>query len=104
MGIWRLSDQEIAARQRTWFRWERATITQWCQAADVVNVEELDSNEHARFAIDSVIRELARDALSKVTQRRIEKVARGTSNDLPAFSAVEWMITLSPRRSGAKNA
>jgi hypothetical protein len=104
IGIWRLNDQEIAARQSTWYLLgARNKLRNGARQADVVDIDQLDIDQQTRFATDSIIRELARDALSKATHRRIEKVARGTSNDLPAFNAVEWMITLSPRRSG-KNA
>ncbi|HSR77586.1 MAG TPA: hypothetical protein VLN57_13455 [Xanthobacteraceae bacterium] len=103
IGIFRLNDPEIAARQTTWYLLgARNKLRSGAKQADVVEIELLDIGQQAKFATDSIIRELARDALGKATQRRIEKVARGTSNDLPTFSAVEWMITLSPRRS--KNA
>jgi hypothetical protein len=103
VGIYRLSDPEIAARQSSWYLLgARNKLRNGAKQADVVEIELLDIAQQAKFATDSIIRELARDALSKTTQRRIEKVARGTSNDLPAFNAIEWMITLSPRRS--KNA
>jgi hypothetical protein len=100
VGVWRLTDPEIAARQRTWYLLgARNKLRNGAKQADVVEIELLDIDQQGRFATDSILRELARDALSKTTQRRIEKVARGTSNDLPAFNAIEWMITLSPRRS-----
>jgi hypothetical protein len=103
IGLWRLNDQEIAARQNNWYLLgARNKLRNGAKQADVVEIELLDIAQQAKFATDSIIRELARDALSKPTQRRIEKVARGTSNDLPSFNAVEWMISLSPRRS--KNA
>lgn len=103
IGVYRLNDAEIAARQSSWYiLGARNKLRAGAQQADVVELEELDLTQQAKFATDSIIREVARDALSKATQRRIEKVARGTSNDLPSFNAVEWMISLSPRRS--KNA
>ena len=74
-------------------------LSEGAKQADVVDLDQLTLTEQARFATDAIIRELARDALSKATERRIEKVARGTSNDLPSFNAIEWMITLSPRRN-----
>lgn len=100
IGLWRLTDPEIADRQRSWYLLgARNKLKAGAHQADVVEIEELDITQQARFATDSIIRELAREALSKATQRRIERVSRGTSNDLPAFSAVEWMISLSPRRA-----
>jgi hypothetical protein len=103
IGLYRLTDPEIAGRQTAWFlTGARKKLANGSRQADVVDLEELNIDQQARFATDSIIRELARDALSKATSRRVEKVARGNSNDLPTFSAVEWMISLSPRRS--KNA
>lgn len=102
IGIFRLTDAEIAARQGTWYLLgARNKLKAGAAQADVVEIEELDIGQQAKFATHSIIREIAREALSKATQRRIEKAARGTSNDLPTFSAVEWMISLSPKR--AKN-
>jgi hypothetical protein len=100
IGIHRLDDAEIAMRQRDWYLFgARNKLRDGAKQADVVDLERLNLTEQARFATDAIIRELARDALSKATERRIEKVARGTSNDLPSFNAIEWMITLSPRRN-----
>ena len=77
---------------------ERGRVAGRCS----VHLDHLNVDEQSRFAVSSIIREVAREALSKAVHRRVEKVARGTSNDLPSFNAVEWMISLSPRRS--KNA
>jgi hypothetical protein len=96
----RLNDPEIAARQATWWLLgARNKLSNGAKQADVVEIEALTIDQQARFATDSIVRELARDALSKATTRRIQKVARGSSNDLPSFNAVEWMISLSPKRS-----
>lgn len=103
VGVVRLNDPEIADRQRNWYLLGATNkLRNGARQADVVDLDLLDIRQQAKFAVSSIIRELARDALSKATTRRIEKVARGTSNDLPSFNAVEWMITLSPRRN--KNA
>lgn len=100
LGIIRLTDPEIADRQRSWYLpGARNKLRNGAKQADVVELGRLNLDQQARFATDSIVREIARDALSKSTQARIEKVARGTSNDLPSFNAVEWMINLSPRRS-----
>lgn len=100
VGLLRLNDAQIADRQHTWYLpGARSKLRNGAAQAEVVNVQELDIAQQARFATDSIIRELARDALSKAVQRRVEKVARGTSNDLPSFNAVEWMISLSGRRT-----
>jgi len=42
---------------------------------------------------------LASQSLSRATRNKLAKVARGTSNDLPSFNALEWMIPLTrPRK------
>jgi hypothetical protein len=98
--LYRLNDGEIVDRQRDWFLFgARNKLAAGARQADTVELAELDIQKQARFATDSIIREIARDAMARTTQRRIEKVARGTSQDLPSFSAVEWMISLSPRRA-----
>lgn len=100
VGLQRLSDPEISARQSSWYiLGANNKLKAGARQADVVEVERLDITEQARFATNSIVRELAREALSRSTRRRVETVARGTSNDLPSFNAIEWMITLSPRRS-----
>jgi hypothetical protein len=101
VGVYRLHDPEIAERQRAWFLFgARNKLAAGARQADLVDLGQLDIAQQARFATDSIIREIAREALARATQRRIEKVARGTSNDLPQFNAIEWMISLSPRRAG----
>ena len=103
VGVFRLTDAEIAQRQGSWYLLgARNKLKAGAAQADVVEIDELTIDQQARFATHSIIREIAREALSKATERRIEKTARGTSNDLPSFSAIEWMISLSQRR--AKNA
>lgn len=98
--VYRLKDPEIVERQRMWFlAGARNKLAAGARQADVVELEQLDLSQQARFATGSIIREIAREALARATLRKVEKVARGTSNDLPAFNAVEWMISLSPRRA-----
>ena len=102
LGLARLADPEIAERQRTWFlAGARNKLTASAKQADTVEIERLDMTQQARFATSSIVREIARNALDRATQRKVDKIARGSSNDLPTFSAVEWMISLSPRRSAA---
>ena len=101
--LYRLNDPEIADRQRSWFLFgAKNKLTAGARQADVVELEQLNLSQQARFATDSIVREIARDSLTRAMQRKIEKIARGTSNDLPSFSAVEWMISLSPKRSPPK--
>jgi hypothetical protein len=101
VGIRRLNDVEIAERLPTWWlNGARSKLSRGGSQADVVDLRQLDIDQQTRFSVDCIQRELAGDALSKATRRKMEKVARGTSNDLPAFTAVEWAISLSPK--GAK--
>jgi hypothetical protein len=98
VGIKRLTDVEIAERLPTWWlKGARSKLKRGSAQADAVELQALDVNQQARFAVDSIQAELAHSALSKATRRRMEKVARGTSNDLPSFTAVEWAINLAPR-------
>jgi hypothetical protein len=98
VGIKRLNDVEIAERLPTWWlNGARSKLSRGGTQADVVDVHALDIDQQARFGVDSIQRELAFEALSKATRKKMERVARGTSNDLPAFTAVEWAISLSPR-------
>lgn len=100
VGVWRLTDPEIAERQRNWFiPGARNKLTAGSRQSKVVELDQLDIDQQARFATDNVIREIGREALSRAMQRRVEKVARGSSNDLPAFNILEWAISLSPRPS-----
>jgi hypothetical protein len=75
----------------------RRKIVRGSREADVVDTKLLDIAVQARFATDCIQRELVEQSLSRATRNRLEKVARGTGNDLPAFNAVEWAITLSPK-------
>lgn len=99
VGLKRLDDAEIAERLPAWWlKGARGKLRRGGNETDVVDIQSLDINQQSRFAVHSIQAELAREALSKATQRKMEKVSRGTSNDLPAFTAVEWGITLSPRK------
>jgi hypothetical protein len=98
VGIRRLNDAEIAERlPGFWLNGARSKLSRGGKQADVVDLYKLDIDQQARFSVDSIQRELALDALSKATRRKMERVARGTSNDLPSFTAVEWAISLSPK-------
>lgn len=102
IGVARLNDAEIADRHRNWFlSGAKNRLSAGARQADVVELEQLDLTQQARFATDSIIREIASESLARATRRKIERVSRGSGNDLPSFNAVEWMISLSPRRSAA---
>jgi len=99
-GIKRLNDAEIAERLPGWFlNGARRKLHRGGKQADVVELGQLNIDQQSRFAVDSIQRQLASEALSRSTRRRMERAARGTSNDLPSFTAVEWAISLSPRRA-----
>ena len=98
IGLKRLNDAEIAERLPAWWlNGARNKLKRGGAQTDVVEIHELDIDQQARFAVDSIQAELAREALSKATRRKMEKVSRGTSNDLPAFTAVEWAISLTKK-------
>jgi hypothetical protein len=99
-GIRRLNDVEIAERlPKWWLRGAQSKLRRGSKQADVVDLKQLDITEQSKFAVCCIQQELAASSLSKATARRLEKTARGTSNDLPAFTAVEWAISLSRRDS-----
>jgi hypothetical protein len=95
VGVVRLNDTQTAERQHKWWlaglrrRTRRAEVE-----AEVVNTKELDHDTGQRFAASCIQRQLVADSLSRTTTRII--ASRGTSNDLPAFNAVEWAVRLSP--------
>jgi len=98
IGLKRLNDLEIAERlPQWWLNGARNKLNRGGSQAEIVEMRELDIDQQTRFSVDSIQRELALDALSKATRKKMEKVARGTSNDLPAFTAVEWAISLTAK-------
>jgi hypothetical protein len=98
VGLRRLTDPEIAERLPDWWlNGARRKLSRGGKQADVVELGRLDIDQASRFAVNCIQRELAFEALSKATRRKLEKVARGSSNDLPSFTAVEWAISLSPK-------
>jgi alkylated DNA nucleotide flippase Atl1 len=101
IGVQRFNDTEIAERQRGfWLNGARNKLARGGDEAEVVDLNELDIDERVRFSVAGVQREIAKDALSKSSRRKIENVARGNSNDLPSFNIVEWAINLSqPRKT-----
>jgi hypothetical protein len=100
IGLRRLTDVEIAERLPAfWLHGARNKLKRGGAQADVVELAQLDIDGQARFGVASIQRELAMESLSKATARKMDKVSRGTSNDLPAFTAIEWAISLSPRRA-----
>jgi len=100
IGLRRLTDPEIAERQHSrYLKGANNRLGAGRKQAEVVELDALNLDEQARFSTDSIVREAALWTLSRRGVRAIEKVSRGSSNDLPAFNAVEWMISLSPRRS-----
>lgn len=100
VGLRRLNDLEMAERlQPYWMRGARNKLKRAGREIEVVDTSNLNIDQLAKFGVDCMQRELAYSSLSKATARRMERVARGNSNDLPAFNIVEWAINLSPRRA-----
>jgi hypothetical protein len=100
IGLRRLNDVEIAERlQPWWMRGARNKLKRAGREIEVVDTEKLNIDQLAKFGVDCMQRELAFTSLSKATARRMERIARGNSNDLPSFNIVEWAINLSPRRA-----
>jgi hypothetical protein len=98
VGLRRLTDVEIAERLPSWWlTGARRKLTRGGKQADVVEPRALDIDQLARFSVDCIQRELAFDALSKAMRNKMERVARGTSNDLPSFNILEWAISLSAK-------
>lgn len=101
VGVYRLNDVEIADRlPRWWLKGARNKLNRGRDQSTVADRDKLDLDRKARLAVHSIQVELALQSLSKASARRLEKVARGSSNDLPAFNAVEWAITLMPVKPG----
>jgi hypothetical protein len=99
VGIKRLTDAEIAERlPQWWLTGARNKLRKGGYEADAVQTPALSLDQLARFSVDCIQRHLAFDALSRTTRNRLEQVARGSSNDLPAFNALEWALALRPRR------
>jgi hypothetical protein len=102
VGLRRLTDAEIADRLPTWhLNGARRKLRRGGQQAEVVDIDALDIDARARFAVDSLQRELAAQSLSRAARNKLVKISRGSSQDLPAFTAVEWAFSLSrkPRRT-----
>jgi hypothetical protein len=98
VGIKRLNDIEIAERLPAWWlNGARNKLNRGGNEAEIVDYKALDIDQQARFGVDCIQRELAFDTLSKATRRKMERIARGTSNDLPSFNVIEWAINLSPK-------
>jgi alkylated DNA nucleotide flippase Atl1 len=102
VGLRRLNDVEIADRLRPWWlKRARNGLRRAGDEVEVVDTSALNLDQMARFGVDCVQRELAFNSLSIATRNRMEKVARGTSNDLPSFNILEWAISFSPPKRKA---
>lgn len=98
VGLRRLTDAEIADRLPVWWlNGARTKLKRGGKQANVVDARQLDITQQTRFGVDCIQRELAFNSLSKAARSKLEKVARGTSNDLPAFNMLEWAISLTAR-------
>ncbi len=99
IGIQRLTDAEMAASLPE-VRLSRARnqLKRGGNEAEAVDTGELDKEQATRFGVDSVQRQLAFESLSKASRRKLEKVARGSSNDLPSFNIIEWAFPLMTKK------
>jgi len=103
IGLRRLTDLETAELLPSFYlKGARNKLKRGGARAEVVDIRHLDVDQQVRFSVNCIQRELAMESLSKTTRKKMEKVARGTSNDLPAFTAVEWAISLSAPKSRSK--
>ena len=103
IGLRRLTDLETAELLPSFYlKGARNKLKRGGARAEVVDIRHLDVDQQVRFSVNCIQRELAMESLSKTTRKKMEKVARGTSNDLPAFTAIEWAISLSAPRSRCK--
>ena len=103
IGLRRLTDLETAELLPSFYlKGARNKLKRGGARAEVVDIRHLDVDQQVRFSVNCIQRELAMESLSKTTRKKMEKVARGTSNDLPAFTAVEWAISLSAPKSRNK--
>lgn len=99
IGVRRLNDAEIASRGRTWWNLgAQNKLARGTTQAEVVEIDKLTIDQQTAFAVAGIQREAALNSLSKASRKRLEQTARGNSNDLPSFNALEWMISLMPRK------
>jgi hypothetical protein len=98
IGVYRFKDDELATRLRKWWmRGARRKLIRGGSQSEIVDNRTLDADQQTAFSVDCVQRELAFQSLSRATRNRLEKVSRGSSNDLPSFNILEWAVSLSPR-------
>lgn len=99
-GIKRLNDREMAERQPSWFmRTARNKLRRGKHESEVVDIKQLDINEQSKFGTNCLQQHLALQSLSKATHTKLEKISRGSSNDLPAFNILEWNLPLMSLKS-----
>jgi hypothetical protein len=103
VGIERLTDQQIADRLPSWWlNGARRRLDRGGDESSLGRDDKLTIDGQARFSVNSIQQQLALQSLSKPTWRHLEKVARGTSNDLPSFNILEWAFSLTPRRKATE--
>jgi hypothetical protein len=103
IGIERLTDQKIAERLPSWWlNGARRRLDRGGDESSIVETDKLTIDEQARFSVNSIQQQLSLQSLSKPTWRHLQKVARGTSNDLPSFNILEWAFSLTPRRKATE--
>jgi hypothetical protein len=99
IGVRRLNDSEIAARFASLhMNGARHKLKHGTTLAEQVDARQLGKNEQVKFSVDCIQRELGLQALSKSARRDLERIARGSSNELPKFNILEWAVSLSAPR------
>jgi hypothetical protein len=99
VGLRRADDAEIAGRLRSWWiAGARRKLDRGGQQSGAVELTALNKEEQTRFGVDNLQRELAFRALGLPSRRQLEKVATGSSNDMPSLTAAEWAISLMPKK------
>lgn len=99
IGVKRLTPAEAAEKLGTaHLPSARRKLAHGDTVAKNVDVQRLDQDDYQRFQANSTQIAIGIVALSRKLNRGMEKVVRGTSNDMPAFNAADWRIILSPRR------
>jgi hypothetical protein len=100
-----LNNEELANRlNKWWLSGARSKLNRGGDQAELVDIQMLTIDQQAAFSIDCIQRALGSDALSKKQRKKMENVARGSSNDFPTYNVVEWAISLMPgRKKGDKD-
>jgi hypothetical protein len=99
VGIRRLNDVDIADYHKSWWLGGASRkLKRGTSSAEIVETKLLDKEQQTKFSVDCIQRELALQSLARATAKKLDKVARGSSNDMPSFNILEWAISLMPSK------